>query len=820
MSMKSAVSSLYQAIDLDQDIKPLLIGERANANGSKKFRELLVAEDYQGCLRIGLEQQAKGAQVLDLCVAYAGRDETKDMVTLVKMFAESVKCPLMIDSTTPAVIEETLKLYPGRCIINSINLEDGGTNLHRICRLAKRYGAAVVALTINEKGMAMTCAEKVETAKQIYDLAVHQHGLRAHDILFDMLTFTIGSGDETLRDAAIQTLDAIKQIKQDLPGVFTVLGLSNISFGLRPAARRVLNSVFLHEAVQIGLDAAIVDTAKVIPFAQIDEAQREISLDLIYDRQKNPDKSPLMAFIDYFESLSGQDSNEQQEQTYSLAETELSQKIIRGDKDGLEDMLTILLDRYRPLDIINDILVPSMRVVGELFGRGDMLLPFVLQSAEAMKQSVAFLEPFMEKIDQNDATKVLLATVQGDVHDIGKNLVDIILSNNGYKVYNIGIKKPAETIIEKAREYQVDIIGLSGLLVKSALVMQESMPQYLEAGLKTPILLGGAALTPKFVAESCVPGYDAAPVVYCADAFAGLKAVQSFEDGTLQATSWQARPQKVVQAPGATNEDIRRDNPVPDVPFLGARTVDDIDPTLLFKYVNEQALFRGRWGYRRGKMSAEEYQDLMEGTVLPLYEELKTGSIASKLIRPRASYGYFRCYSEGETVKIETEQGLLDMTFPRQAIPPHLCITDYFKTKAEGGDIVGFFVVTIGSAISQEVARLYQANDYHDYLMLHGFSVEVTDALAEVWHEVMRAEMGFRGHEPSDMSGYVTQQYQGSRYGFGYPACPDLGAHQTVWQLLDPGKIGVTLTENMEMVPEQTTSAIVVHHPQAKYFSV
>ncbi len=820
MSMKSAVSSLYQSVDIEQEIKPLLIGERANANGSKKFRELLIAEDYQGCLRIALEQQAKGAQVLDLCVAYAGRDETQDMVTLVKMFAESVKCPLMIDSTTPAVIEETLKLYPGRCIINSINLEDGGANLDRICKLAKRYGAAVVALTINEKGMAMTTAEKVETAKQIYDLAVNKHGLRPHDILFDMLTFTIGSGDETLRDAGVQTLEAIKQIKQELPGVFTVLGLSNISFGLRPAARRVLNSVFLHEAVAMGMDAAIVDTAKVIPFAQIDETQREISLDLVYDRQKDPNKTPLMAFIEYFESLSGNDSDEQQEQSFTLAETELSQKVLKGDKEGLEDVLTILMDRYSPLDIINDILVPSMRKVGELFGRGDMLLPFVLQSAETMKQSVAFLEPFMEKVDQSDATKILLATVQGDVHDIGKNLVDIILSNNGYKVYNIGIKMPAETIIEKAREYDVDIIGLSGLLVKSAIVMQESMPQYLEAGLKTPILLGGAALTPKFVAESCVPGYDAAPVVYCADAFAGLKAVQSFEEGMLTATTWQSRPAKVVQAPGSKNEDLRRDNPVPKPPFLGARVVDDIDPTLLFKYVNEQALFRGRWGYRRGKMSAEEYQGLLSKTVHPLYEKLKTDTIASKLIRPRAAYGYFRCYSEGETVMIETDQGILEMPFPRQGIAPHLCITDYFKSKDEGGDIVGFFVVTIGSAISQQTAHLYEANDYYDYLTLHGFSVEVTDALAEYWHEVMRTEMGFGSNEPSDMNGYVTQQYQGSRYGFGYPACPDLEAHKVVWELLNPDKIGVSLTENMEMVPEQTTSAIVVHHPQAKYFSV
>ncbi|MFC1763636.1 dihydropteroate synthase [Planctomycetota bacterium] len=817
--MKSSVSSLYQTVELEQSIKPLLIGERCNANGSKKFRELLLADDFDGCLQIALEQQAKGAQVLDICVAYAGRDEAADMLRLVGQCVQSVKSALMIDSTTPDVLEAVLKMYPGRCIINSINLEDGGKNLNRICPLAKKYGAAVVALTINEQGMAMTTEEKIETARSIYDLAVNKHGLRPHDLLFDTLTFTIASGDETLRDAGVQTLDAIKRLKTELPGVFTVLGLSNISFGLRPQGRKVLNAVFLHEAVQAGLDVAIVDVAKVMPFAQIDEAQRELAMDLVYDRAKNETRNPLMAYIDYFEDVQATDGDDRAENEETLAEAQLSQKVIKGQVEGLDDVLAILLGRQGPIQIINELLIPAMRHVGELFGRGDMLLPFVLQSAEVMKKAVAFLEPFMEKLEDVESTKVLLATVQGDVHDIGKNLVDIILSNNGYQVYNLGIKMPAETIIAKAQELDVDIIGLSGLLVKSALVMAESMAQYQQAGLKAPILLGGAALTPKFVAESCVPKYES-PVVYCADAFAGLKAVQDFEEGTLVATQFKSRgPAAAPVAPSAAL-DVRRDNPVPTPPFWGFRHVTDIDAAPLFDYINQQALFRGRWGYRRGKLSAEDYQDLTENQVRPLYEQLKSRCLESKLVRPRAAYGYFRCFSRDNEVILDTDLGEVSCSFPRQALAPHLCITDYFKTADEGGDVAGFFVVTIGEAISKETKALYESDNYHDYLMLHGLSVEVTDALAEYWHEVMRNELSIGEEKPAGVTGYVTQQYQGSRYGFGYPACPDMSIHEPLWQLLKPEAIGVTLTESMEMVPEQSTSALVVHHPQAKYFAV
>ncbi len=815
--VRSAVSSLYQAIDLDQEIRPLLIGERSNSNGSKKFRDLLLADDFDGCLRIGLDQEAQGAQVLDLCSAYAGRDEKADLTRLVTSYAGSVRIPLVIDSTIPSCIEACLKLYPGRCIINSINLEDGGKNLHRICELAKRYGAAVVALTINEQGMAMTTHDKVDTAKRIYDLAVNTHGLRAHDILFDMLTFTIGSGDETLRDAGTQTIEAIRQITQVLPGVFTVLGVSNISFGLRPPARKVLNSVMVHESVQAGLSAAIVDAAKIVPLAQINEEEKELAMDLLFDRVKDPDKKPLMVFIDYYEGKEDEVETDDAE-SYKQAEIQMTQKILKGDREGLADVLAILMARYTPLAIINEILVPAMREVGELFGRGDMLLPFVLQSAEVMKRSVAVLEPFMEKAQADESTKILLATVQGDVHDIGKNLVDIILSNNGYSVYNIGIKTPAESIIEHALKHKVDMIGLSGLLVKSAIVMQESLPQYKEAGLDVPILLGGAALTPKFVAESCVPNYDG-PVVYCADAFAGLRAVQSYEEGDLKSTEFTPRARPAGRVPQSQPVEVRRDNVIPEAPFLGVRYVTDVDAAHVFPYVNQQALFRGRWGYRRHKTEAQAYGTLIEETVQPMYDDLVARSIREGLIQPKIAYGYFKCFCQDNTVMVCTDTATHAFDFPRQSMSPHQCISDYFRKEEDGGDVVGLFVVTIGDRIDAEIRKLFDADSYHDYLVMHGFSVEVTDALAEHWHEVMRDELGF-GAKPDDVTGYVTQQYQGSRYGFGYPACPDLDIHRVLFELLEPERIGVTLTEGMQMVPEQTTSAIVVHHPQAKYFAV
>jgi 5-methyltetrahydrofolate--homocysteine methyltransferase len=818
--MKPSLSSLYQATEIRQPLPPLLIGERTNANGSKLFRERLLENDYQGCLQIGLAQEASGAQVLDLCAAYAGRDELLDMTELVTRCARSVKIPLMIDSTTPEVIEACLKLYPGRCIVNSINLEDGGRTARRVCALLKKYGAAVVALTIDESGMAMTAEAKVATARRIYDLAVGEFGLRPADLLFDALTFTVGAGDANLRDAAVQTLRAITEIKAAMPGVGTVLGLSNISFGLSPASRKVLNSVFLHEAVEAGLDAAIVDAAKILPLAKIQSVDRKVCLDLLYDRSEGQAHDPLLRFIEHFKTAPAAGAAAAPaEARFERAEQSVFAQVVDGSKEHLEDNLAMLVQRLTPIAVINQILVPAMRHVGELFGRGELLLPFVLQSAEVMKHAVSWLEPRMEKGDVRAQTRVLLATVQGDVHDIGKNLVDIILSNNGYKVFNLGIKVPTETIIEKARELQADVIGLSGLLVKSAMVMKESMRQYRDAGLTQPILLGGAALTPRFVAEACAPEYGA-PVVYCSDAFAGLKAVRAHEEGRLVSTVWSAAGAAVALKPGARDADIARDNPVPPAPFLGVRYVEEIALARILPHMNLQALFRGRWGYRRAKLSAEAYDKLVAEKVQPIYDGLVRRAEEEGLILPRVAYGYYRCFSAGDALHVIDGDATRVFAFPRQALAPHLCVADYFKSEKEGGDIAGFFVVSVGEAIDREAHELYQANRYHDYLMLHGFGVEMTDALAEYWHAVMRRELGIAGSEPSEQSGYVTQTYQGGRFGFGYPACPDLDAHKPIFDMLRPERIGVTLTENMQMVPEQTTSAIIAHHPQAKYFAV
>ncbi len=817
---KPSLGSLYQAVEIRQEIPPLLIGERCNANGSKRFRELLLADDYQGALRIALEQQEDGAHALDLCTAYAGRDEKEDLSAMVRLFARSVHLPAVIDSTAPDCIEAALKIHPGRCLVNSVNLEDGGKNLDRVCRLAKKYGGAVIALTIHEKGMALSVEEKVETARAIHALAVDRYGLRPSDLLFDVLTFTIGSGDATLFDAAANTLEAIRRVKAELPGVSTVLGVSNVSFGLSPASRRILNSVFLHEAVAAGLDAAIIDAGKVLPMSKIPEADRKACLDLIYNRREEGREPPLSSFIRRFADAGSAEEPATGRNLPALSpEEELTAKVVAGDREGLEDLLAILLSRRSASSIINQLLVPAMRRVGDLFGRGEMLLPFVLQSAEVMKRAVDRLAPFLEKAEREAGRKVLLATVAGDVHDIGKNLVDIILSNNGYRVINLGIKVPAETIIEKALEHGADVIGLSGLLVKSALVMRENLPQFAAAGLSLPVLLGGAALTEKFVAKDCVPGYPG-PVVYCADAFAGLSAMRDFEAGTLSSTTFDAGAAPLAMTPGPRGAAVARDNPVPVPPFFGARRVEGISPELLYPYINEQALFRGRWGYRRGKMTSEAYAELVRGKVRPIYEELKRRGVAEGLLAPKVAYGWFRCFADGDTLAVEHGGRDFRFPFPRQKAPPHLCIADYFRTEREGGDVAGFFVATIGEEMGRAARDLFDANRYHDYLLLHAFGVEVTDALAEYWHEAMRRELGIGEERPASFTGYVVQEYQGSRYGFGYPSCPDLEAHRPVFALLDPGRIGVTLTESMEMVPEQTTSAIVVHHPQAKYFAV
>ncbi len=812
---RPSLASLYSAMEIAQEIPPLIIGERMNANGSKKFRKRLLEDDFEGCVKIGLQQEAKGAHLLDLSTAYAGRDEIADMGEMIRRLSTATRAPLVIDSTTPEVVAEALRQYPGRAVVNSVNLEDGGANLDRICKVVKKHGAAVIALTIGPDGMAMTADDKMAVARKIYDRAVNEHGLRTSDVFFDMLTFTIGSGDVTLNDAAEQTLDAIRRLKKEIPDAFTILGVSNISFGLPRAARKVLNSIFLGEAIGAGLDAAIIDAGKVLPMARIPQEEREICLDLIYNRQGDGD-SPLERFIDHFKTQKTGADDDKKDSTSEPIEKQLEDKLIAGDSGDLPDLISIALERYEPLDVINRILVPSMRRIGELFGRGEMLLPFVLKSAEVMKKSVDALSPFMTRTDDISKKKILLATVKGDVHDIGKNLVDIILTNNGFDVVNVGTNVPTETIIQKAIENQVDAIGLSGLLVKSAMLMKEILPLFGKAGLDVPILLGGAALTPRFVVDSCVPGHIA-PVRYCQDAFEGLTAMQALEQGELQPTRLPDKKTTKTAEPDESRALISRENPVPEPPFLGARHVKDIDPALIFDRINKQALFRGRWGYKRADMSAKDYSALVSEKVAPIFDELKRRVVAEKLAVPKVAYGYFKCFSKGDALFVESRDMTHRFDFPRQSFGPKLCIADYFKPENEGGDTVGFFVATLGESIMREARALYDTDRYHDYLMLHGFAVEMTDALAEYWHEVIRDDLGIEHAGPK---GAPVCSCQGTRYGFGYPSCPDLAANKTVFELIDPSKIGVTLTETMEMVPEVSTSAIVVHHPDATYFAV
>jgi len=809
-----SLSSLYGAVEARQQIPPLMIGERMNTHGSRGFKKLLLAGDLEGAAAIGPEQERGGAHLLDLCAAFAGRDEREDVVSLIEILRVTARAPLVIDSTRPQIIEAALEAYPGRCLINSINLEDGGATARQVLRLARKHGAAVIALTIGPDGMAMTAADKARIAGDLYALAVEEHGLRPSDLFFDALTFTIGSGDPTLERSAVETLEAIRLIKARLPGVLTSLGVSNVSFGLPQHSRRYLNSVFLAQAIEAGLDAAIVDAAKIVPVARIPSEDLEICLDLLLDRRRSGAAAPLAAYLAHFESAAG--SADRTESPVTRPEEAIEARILDGDPSDLADLLDILRARRAPAEIINGLLVPAMRKVGALFGRGEMLLPFVLQSAQVMKAAVKHLEPHMDRAGVEDGTKVLLATVQGDVHDIGKNLVDIILSNNGYRVIDAGTNVPASRLIELARAHAVDAIGLSGLLVRSALEMRDSIPRFREAGLDVPILLGGAALTSRFVAEECVPSHSR-PVVYCADAFAGLEAVRELEQGRLRPTI-HATAAPMEEPAGGASIAIDRANPVPAPPFLGVRYRREIDIDLLLDRLNLEALFRARWGYKRGKLSQAEHAALIDGAARPALEALTGRCRGEGLISASVAYGYFRCASSGDRLIVEGDGREVILEFPRQRHEPRLCIADYFKTAGGGGDVVGLFVATVGDRVTEEARRLFESDRYRDYLHLHGFAVEMAEALAEHWHDEMRKELGIAGGACDVAAPGCCGR--GNRYGVGYSSCPDLDAQRQIFALLDPAAIGVSLTETAQIVPEASTSAIIVHHPQAEYFNV
>jgi len=831
-----SLSSLYQSVPLDQDITYLTVGERCNANGSRKFRDLMLDGDLDGMVGVAKEQIREGAHVLDVCVDYVGRDGAPDMDVLAARLAQQSTMPIMLDSTQADVLEAGLKRLGGRAIINSINLEDGEQRMDAVCPMARQYGAALVALLIDEEGQARDVEWKLRIAHRIHDLAVDKHGLAAEDLVFDALTFPLGSGQEDLRGDAIATLEAIRRIKAELPGVRTILGVSNVSFGLAPAARQVLNSVFLHEAREAGLDAAIVAPARILPMHRIEEEQRQVALDLIYDRRRDG-YDPLQRFMALFEGKEATKAASAEDLAELPIDERLQRRIVDGVREGLEADLAEAMQARSPLTIINEVLLAGMKTVGDLFGAGEMQLPFVLQSAEVMKAAVAVLEPHMEKADQGGKGRVVLATVKGDVHDIGKNLVDIILTNNGYTVHNIGIKQPIATIIEKAEEVGADAIGMSGLLVKSTIVMRDNLEELNARGLASyPVLLGGAALNRTYVEGDLRQLYKGR-VFYCRDAFAGLRVMDQLRSEREQGVEPQkepvraprvapARPRGPAPAPPGTDElarsDVATDVPVPTAPFLGeARVVKGIPVRDLVPYLNESALFRGQWQLRPtgGK---EAWRHILETEARPRLRALLDEAIAAQILRPAVVYGYFPCNGDGNDVVVWDGDGneRVRFTFPRQRRDRRLCIADFFRPISSGEpDVIGMHVVTMGLAASEATAKLFADNRYREYLELHGVTVEMAEALAEYWHQRVRQELGIAGDDAADMEDLFDQGYRGSRYSFGYPACPDLEEQTKLFELLQPERIGVELSEEFQLHPEQSTSAIIVHHPEAKYFN-
>src|SRR5579864_3311765 len=839
-----SVASLYSQVSLRQENAYLSIGERCNANGSRAFRRLQEAGDWDGCVEMGREQVKEGSHTLDICTAFVGRDEIAEMSEVVARMRGSINAPLVIDSTEYPVLEAALALYGGKPIVNSINFEDGEEAADKRLRLAKRFGAAVIALTIDEAGMAKDAAAKLRIAERLYDFACNKHGLPPSDLLFDPLTFTICTGNEDDRRLGGNTLDAIAHIRAKMPECQIILGLSNISFGLNPPARQVLNSVFLQHALDRGLTGAIVHFSKILPLHRIPEEEVRIAEDLIFDRRSDG-YDPLQAFIALFEGRAGE-KTEKKGRPEKL-EDRLAQRIVDGDRLDLEADLALAMQSYTPLDIINDILLSGMKTVGDLFGAGKMQLPFVLQSAETMKAAVGYLEPFMERVEGQEKGTVVLATVRGDVHDIGKNLVDIILTNNGYRVVNLGIKQPIGAILEAARTHQAHAIGMSGLLVKSTVVMRENLEEMSRQGLDLPVMLGGAALTRRYVEEDCVRAYASGRVAYARDAFDGLalmdRIVGNDFDGYLAemqrknagrpvnekrklGRAADARPQRPVDLAEIRlrRAELSRGVPVPQPPFWGPQTIARVPVKAIVPYLNERMLYQFQWGYRKDGRSLAEYKDWARRELRPVLARIADIAIREDILVPQAAYGYWRCAAQGNDVILFGEDGRSEVArfaFPRQSKEGGLCIADFFRDVDDGErDVIGLQVVTMGRRASGTDREWFAQNRYQDYLYLHGLSVEMAEAFAEYVHKRIRGELGFAAEEARDHDEMLNQGYRGSRYSFGYPACPNLADQKQLLELLRAEEIGLTLSEEDQLDPEQSTSAIVLHHPQAKYFSV
>ncbi len=869
-SIEPGVASLYQHVPLKQQNTYLAIGERTNANGSKAFREAMLEERWDDCVEIAKKQVRDGAHLLDVCVDYVGRDGVKDIKEIVSRFASASTLPLVIDSTEPPVMQAGLELIGGRPVINSVNFEDGDgpqSRFQKTMPLVKEHGTAVVALTIDEQGQARTKEDKVRIASRLIDTLTKDWGLRVEDVIVDCLTFPIATGQEETRRDAIETLEAIREVNRLYPGVHTTLGVSNVSFGLNPVSRAVLNSVFLHEAYEAGLDTAIIDAAKIVPLSSIDENQKKVALDLIYDRREyDADGSitydPLSAMLEMFagvNSASLKDARAAELAALSVTER-LQRRIIDGEAKGLDaDLELAMSEGLSALSIINDHLLEGMKVVGERFGKGEMQLPFVLQSAEVMKTAVALLEPHMEKTSESGKGTMVLATVRGDVHDIGKNLVDIILTNNGYRVVNIGIKQPINDIILAAEENNADVIGMSGLLVKSTLVMKENLQELTTRGLakRWPIILGGAALTRTFVEDDLAGEFDGV-VRYAKDAFEGLSLMEplvkiargeSPDNAGLPPLKKRihAKTQLTLtdEADLPTRSDVASDNKVPNPPFWGTRLVRGIKLADYASFLDERATFMGQWGLKPSRGDGPGYEELVEKEGRPRLRYWLDKILAEGIFDASVAYGYFPVYSSGNDVVVlhhaddptgvlgrkgllapdgasgNIGQERLRFSFPRQRRDRHLCLADFIRSKESGViDVLPVQLVTVGSRVDQFTQKLFEENSYREYLELHGLAMQLTEALAEFWHSRIRHELGFGSEDPENLAGFFGLEYRGARFSLGYPACPEMEDRKKVVELLKPERLGIELSEELQLHPEQSTDAFVFHHPEAKYFSV
>ena len=846
-NIEPSIASLFNTTELFQEPAPLLIGERSNSTGSKAFRELIIASDYEGTLTVGQAQVRDGAHCLDVNVEFAGRDGAKDMKAIMELYNQKIPLPLMPDATRVHTMEEGLKCIGGKPIINSVNLEDGEEKFHAICKLAKKFGTALVCLTIDEVGMAKTKEDKVAQAERMYDMAVNGHGIDPRNLVFDVLTFTVGSGDLEYRDAAIQTLEAIRELHIRHPEVGSTLGLSNISFGLDVHARRFLNSVFLHHCLQAGLTTVIINVKHIIPMAKMSDTDREICEELLFA----PDDESLFKFIEHFSDVKIEDEGADEAYEAMSNEEKIAKLLLDGDKERMIPLVEEARHDIHPDTIVNEILIDAMKVVGELFGSGQMQLPFVLQSAETMKATVDYLNPHLTKQEKETDTTLVIGTVKGDVHDVGKNLVDIILSNNGFKVINVGIKTDLETYLEAHAEHKVQAIGMSGLLVKSTAVMKDNLETMAEMGMEIPVLLGGAALTRSFVDDFCRPIYKG-PIFYCRDAFDGVIAMSRIEKynednsvgldtrlaGDMVAVEKKVKKEIIIPP----FEQIKMPEPqeVPTPPFWGRRVLqkESLDLEMLFNWVNQRTVIKFHWGYKSKGMSKEEYQKLLDKRVYPAYDRLKREFLDKELFEPTIIYGYYPCRSsdqelyifdesQGWNVDANANREPLDkiignavgmFSFPRQGRKPHRALSDFFHHDRD--DVIGLSCVSAGEKFSAYEKELYDAGKYLEYNMVHGFSVELAEALAEVAHKQIRLDLNIAHNEGGSLRDVRMNRYQGARYSFGYPACPDLEQSQLIFDLLKPEEFGIELSETFQIHPEQSTSALVVHHGKATYYAI